>query len=54
MPRGRGKLQPKAEFAADSLQIAQMVIFNAILDCSLHTISDAAGFLNPSAGHRRG
>jgi hypothetical protein len=33
VPLGRGKLQPRAESAADSLQIAQKVICDAIVDC---------------------
>jgi hypothetical protein len=32
-PRGKGKVQLKAEFAADSLQVASMVMFDAIIDC---------------------
>jgi hypothetical protein len=33
LPHRKGRLQPKAEFAADSLQVASMVMFDAIIDC---------------------
>jgi len=32
--RGGGDLQPKAEFAADSLQISHWRLFDAIVDCA--------------------
>ena len=39
--RRRRELQPKAEFAADSLQIAQRWAFDAIVDCSFDRALEA-------------
>ena len=47
VPRGGGDLQPKGEFAADSLQIAQKENFDAIIDCVIaaRDRARAAGWL---------